>query len=644
MQPQTDNRLRLPRGVFLLAAAAILALHVGLIVVACPPSVVFGDRPYGVSDYQTHYQQTHTLGQAIERFGRSWVYDPNLLAGVPAGLFFDVDNKGHALFTYALTRAGLSQPAAFNLFTPLSSLLAPLCLLWAARLLRIGRGGQLWALGLGVALWHFDSALRYFWSNGMISFSTVAHGALPALALFYRVVQQQRWRFALPLCLLLPLLLLVHAWTFVICVVPMAGLYVIRARRLPLMGHLQVGAVAVAAVLVNGFWLFPALAHLDLLAPAAVLGQANPIYLFADYLGVARLPYRTDFVFLHTSFRLVALLGAIVTLWCWRRERDPRFTCTALGFCWLWGLAYLGAWLPLVRVTEPYRFIAPAMLLCAVLCGPVVSDYLARRPWLRMSLATRAAMALMLVLLGPRVLREALYFLPEASPPAYLGAGDPAEMGLADFSAAPAASGPFRLTPLTDDIYRLAAYLRRFCRQEGRVLVREWPVAESLRWTTDLPIIGGFGERRTIHQAANPFRRLGDPRLEGKELAAYVERYAVRYLVVTGMPDPRLELRPDLFRLKQTVAGYRVHETVRPARLVDRGSGRVRASLNRIEVQEARAADGHQLVLRFHHMRTLRCQPGCRLEREPIPLDPAGFIRVVGDPKLPARFVVEQRY
>ncbi len=49
-------------------------------------------------------------------------------------------------------------------------------------------------------------------------------------------------------------------------------------------------------------------------------------------------------------------------------------------------------------------------------------------------------------------------------------------------------------------------------------------------------------------------------------------------------------------------------------------------------------------MLRFHHMRTLRCRPGCTLLKSPIAHDAVGFITVVGQPKLPRRFVIENVY
>ena len=39
------------------------------------------------------------------------------------------------------------------------------------------------------------------------------------------------------------------------------------------------------------------------------------------------------------------------------------------------------------------------------------------------------------------------------------------------------------------------------------MLVQHWAVGEFLGWATDKPIIGGFPDRRLIHEAANLFRR-----------------------------------------------------------------------------------------------------------------------------------------
>ena len=69
-------------------------------------------------------------------WGNTGVYDPDMLAGSPVGLIFDVDNKARFPFTYGLTKLGVPRPTAFNLFVVLSFVVLPFSLLFAARLFR----------------------------------------------------------------------------------------------------------------------------------------------------------------------------------------------------------------------------------------------------------------------------------------------------------------------------------------------------------------------------------------------------------------------------------------------------------------------------------------------------------------------------
>ena len=628
-----------------LITGAVLLLHLGLVLLFCPPSVVFSEQPYGAQDYQTHFQQTHTLDQVIRGHGRAWAYDPNMLAGFPVGLFFDVDNKAHSLFAIGLSRLGLPLAMAFNLFTLVSCLLAPLSLLLAARLLQMDHHGRLTALVLGVLLWHFDSGLRFAWSAGMISFGTASHGFVVPLALFYRLVLERRWRFFVALVPALTLMLLVHVWTFVILVVPMVGLYLRYARRLGLLGHAQVWGVATLALAGNAYWLWPALNQLELMAPSARLGQANPLFLLSDYLGLVIDPLTTGFILQHTFFRYLALFASLFTLWAWRRGGGPRYFYGSLTLGWLLFLTYCAAFVPGLEHTEPYRFVAPTTILVGLLAAPWLSRVLGSLRARELPAAARGLLLLLVLLAASRGLREVAYFVPELVPgygPSAAATVDPATPSA---NTANAGGGPFRLFGLRADYRSLANYLRRDCTEEGRILVQEWPVGEYLRWALDRPIIGGFPDRRTIHEAANVMRRPFDPRLRGAALAHYLVRYNVRYVVVSGLYVPALEARRELLEPRKRLGLYRVYRVRHFGNYFQRGKGKLRAGLNRIEVRDAQPHPGTQeLVLRFHHLRTLRCAPGCRVERAPVDGDTAGFIRVVGAPRLARRLVISNGY
>ncbi len=679
--------------------AAIYAAHLGLCVYVFPASVLFGDLPYGLPDYQTHYQQTSTLIPVLEQYGKLWAYDPHLLAGVPVGLIFDVDNKAHFLFTYGLTRLGVPRPVAFNLFTLLTTLLLPLSLWLAARLLRLGRRAELFVVGLAILLWHFDSTTRHCWAGGMVSFATVSHLSLLVIALYYRMLEAAAGRraeqagepapateeapvsktgalrYLLALLPLLSLVLLIHVWAFAILVVPLVGLYAKRARQIDRRGHAEVFGLALFALAANLFWLWPALMHFDLVAPSGKVGQATPLFFFWDYFELLVNPVTTGFIEPRTGWRFVALGATVGTLWVWRRERlaDGRLFIGLLTICWLYGMTYLAALIPGLRETEPYRFVVPSVLAAALFGGPWLARVLRLDQLRALPSASRGLLLLALVLLIPRAAAGVFQFFPQIHPkPKHPPIRPPEGVRPPNRPVLPLAPTPptfkpktFRLVPVLSDQLKLATYLRTLPTDEGRVLIQHWAVGELMRWGTELPIIGGFPDRRLIHEAAFIFRDTPeDPRYWGDELARYLVRYNIRYFVATDRGYEMVEARRDLLEPMKMIEAHRVYRVKHPGSYFQRGTGKVKAAINRIEVSDARPAPGTQLLeLKFHYMRSLRCRPvssgrdaaqvvggrtdatrGCRLSRLPIPRDPVGFIRVEGTPTLPARFVIEHRY
>jgi len=77
--------------------------------------------------------------------------------------------------------------------------------------------------------------------------------------------------------------------------------------------------------------------------------------------------------------------------------------------------------------------------------------------------------------------------------------------------------GAWRLLPVDDNAVELADFIREQCLEPGRILVQKWEVGEFLYWATGKPVIGGFPDRRLIHEAANVFRRPDDKRYWGRK-------------------------------------------------------------------------------------------------------------------------------
>jgi hypothetical protein len=381
------------------------------------------------------------------------------------------------------------------------------------------------------------------------------------------------------------------------------------------------------------------------MVPSGRLGQTNPLYFLSDYLGLLVDPLNTGFALAHTFFRYLAFCAAALTLWRWRRERDARWFVGALSLGWLLALTYLAALLPGLREMEPYRFVAPSMFLAAVLAGPWLARVLAPSALRALSPAARALLLVAALLALPRGLREIFYYYPELWPAGLLGRPLTPEAAMPVRRRGPPQILRLRLTPVPPDYQEVRRRLLRHCRQQGRVLVQRWPLAEYLRWSTDRPIIGGFPDRRTIHEDANLFRYPDDPRREGQALSSYLVQYNVRYLLMSGHYVPRLESRKDLLDPPMIIGQHRIYHVRHRGTYFASGAGQLRAGLNRIVVSGARPAAGtQQLVLRFHHLGTLRCRPGCAVVRHPVPGNRAGFIRIEGRPTLPSQFVVENLY
>lgn len=609
---------------------ALVLLYVLLTAYALPLATVFGELPFGGPDYQTHYQHTHTLTQVREQFGRAWAYDPDLLAGHPTGLIFDVDNKLHFGFVQLMRALGLPLAAGFNLFTLVSALLAPWSLWLTARLLGYAAPARVLAFGLGTLVWHFDPTTRFCWGGGMVSFATAAHLGVVSVALMHRLLQGERARFGVGLVVVLPLVLRAHAWSFALLVVPLTAQYVAAWRRVGWRTHALVWAAALLGLAANLDWLAPALRHAELIVPTARLGQATPAYIFYDFVEVLVDPLNTGFVVQRTFLRTLVLIAAGLGLWAWRRERDARAGVGLLTLAWLFGLTYFGALVPGVRETEPYRFAVPMTLWATVLACPWLCA-----AWLRLRelpAAARGVVTVMAVLLSVRLYQQVSPMLPMLTPGPLPGG--------ASASLMPSA----RMQGVPEDSRAVADWLRDQPRT-GRVLVQIHGVGEYLRWATDWPVIGGFPDRRMIFSDANLFYFKTEDERYGAGLAEYLKKYNVAYVVFTYPHVASVERRTDLLAPAGIVGGvHRVYKVKKVAGYFAEGSGEVEARLNEIVVRGAKPAPGtQQVTLRYHWMAELRCSPGCTVERAEVEGDRAGFVRVVGSP-LPRDFKVTLDY
>ena len=611
------------RGRLVLAALAVLAFHLGWFFYFVPPATWWSDLPIPGVDFETHVGQTWRFLEAIDGWGRTWLYDPRLLAGYPHGVVFDADNKGWEVWTWALRGLGLPAALAFNLFAAFAHLLVLPVVYASARLFELRRAAAVWAAFLASLLWFFDSFAHWCWWIGMVAYAIAGYLCLLPLALFWRWLRDRRAWQAVACALALGLAHLVHPYHFVVLVWPMLALYARHFRGLGGRGHLAVLAIAGATLAVNGWWLGLAAQFWHYVLDSGYFGQSDPRQLFADYLGLVLDTATSGLVGTRTGFRFLVLGTALVGLWQWRRARDPRWLPLAVALAATAVLAYLSRYLWLFRQIQPYRHVLPLAFLATLPAAAAIDGALRAGFWRDLPRAGKVALVVLALPAGQHLARDVLYFTPELLPEVarlYNGERQP----LAATGYPPHAD--YRLKPATDEHEELARWVRSVDDGQSRFLIEEPAVGERLHWQTDAQIVGGFLYRNLQHSMANLFRRRKQGVAGDDELRTYFETYAIRWVIISSKAK-WWDRRPAIVEPVTTIGHHRIYRTRIEPHLIQQGGGTLRVAPNTLAVTGS--APDQDLVLRAHWHEDLVCEPGCKVVREPIDgFDAVGFVRV----------------
>ncbi|MBW2734531.1 MAG: hypothetical protein JRH20_19260 [Deltaproteobacteria bacterium] len=624
------------------------ALHLVLLFQFVPPTVLFSERPLNEIDYSLHYYQVDRANEAFGQSGRLWGWDPQQLAGNPVGTVEDMSSKTLELFVIALTRLGVAQGLAFNLYILLLHLLLPLLAIWAACLFRLSRGATFALTLLWVLLWYFDSFLHWCWYCGMISWVFISAFSVVAVGLVYRVFEGGndpagrgrvsavvQWAAAGLGCAIIGIF---HPLAVVVVAVPSAALY-LRVLRAPgFRQHLFVLWCSLWVVVAASVWLLPALPIWRYVVSSEFFLRPGISFLFADFFEL-HLSASATGPPVQTGLRFLVLAGALMAFWRWRREGDRR--ALPLMVLVLGGvlLAYAGRYLWLTSTMQPYRFIAPAIFAAAVPSAVLLAEVLRWRSLRALSPVAATTLLLVALLLTPRVVRTVLFFFPSIFPFMLFEGRLPAPRHPVN-TVLGARSMKMENKVRPAAFRQLRSWLQANHQGRGRVLVEDYEVGEYLAATTDLPIVGGFAYRPLHHGDANLFQYEGKLSDSSAELKAYFERYAIGFVVMRKV-SWGFENKKDLLLFRGAFGGisHRVFETRIEPNYVMRGGGKVVSQqLNRIVVEGAKGAD---VVLRFHWLDSLRCKPGCTAERFAIEGNRVGFIRVKNPS---ARFEIYNSY
>ncbi len=608
---------------------AVVLVHLLLVVHFCPPSVIFGEDPLFNIDFPLHYYQTERAMEAFAGWGKLWGYDPSVLAGYPTGTLEDVSSKTVELFVIALSGVGVRTALAFNLYALLIHLLVPLVGFLCARLFRLTPWQTVGVGALWVMLWFFDSFFHWMWFCGMISWSAASYLIVLLVGLLYRALEEQRvlarW---VPVGLLASFMAVLHPFAAVTLAVPCGVLYLRDFRRLTGRSHAMILGSLAAVIASAMIWLSPALKFRHFVLTEETFLRPTLGYLITDYLDILYNSLQSG-PSVHTLFRTLCLVCAALCLARWRRQGDGRFLPLALLIGMGLLLSYAGGHLYWTKVSQPYRHIVPAALAAAIPAVVLLSELLNPKTIRQASSSMKVLLIVLVILLTPRLVGNLLYYFPDL-----LARRDTKLPGAAKIKPVLGGIDPMinamRYEAPPPEAKELRAWLSEHLKGRGRVLVENYMLGEYLRGTSDLPILGGLLQRSFPHGDAHLFRLNAAGDLPGDKLKEYLERYNVRYIVMSELKQ-KLEWRKDLLTFRRFFKHLRLYETRIPPSYFLRGQGQIaHQGFNSIKVTDA---VGEELVLRFHWMRTLRCRPGCQVERQQVADDRVGFIRIRRPPR-----------
>jgi hypothetical protein len=506
----------------------------------------------------------------------------------------------------------------------------------SARLFGVSMRGSIIAAVLASSIWWFDGFVHWMWFVGMVCWAFAGTLVLLPLALFVAFLRDRRRAHLVALAPILALTHTVHPYSFFVLAAPMLILYYRARRELSRNEHLAIVGVALLTVVAHLWWLRVAVRFWHYILDSGYYLDATPDFFLWDWLGFTKDAWVTGVIANRTGFRFLAIGLAIVAVVQLRRARDSRFAWIAAALVVPFFIAYVGGATPVLRQVQPYRFVAPAVMLCTVLAGAAVDGLIepvlelfrdGRRSVMVATLGVAAFVA------APRLLRDVFYYLPSAIPERgkALPLAPPNVNGAIGFGSirwpTPLDFRPIGATPLEVGTIEI---IKKIDDGSGRFLIEWWAFGEQLAGRTNAQVLGGFREINLAHSDSNFFRVQPENKpIDPQRFQAYLEAFNVKWIALMR-PWPEIDARHDLLELVPNMPGARWYRVKKPSGwIVGGGPGTVRASNDRLEV---RGSAGGSLVLRYHYLETLRCKPGCTVRREPSPLTRVGFIAVDGAP------------
>ncbi len=595
-----------------------LLVQLALLLFSMPLSQVLSGAHSFYIDNPYHVYQLE-LGKALLHQGQLLGYDPFLGAGHLGGMNDNVSARV-PVFLSALLPAGLPSGAVYSLYILACALVAPLAVVWTARMLHWPTLHTAIASALGLALW-WIGALHWYHTAGMASFICGSYLGLPYAVWTWNLCSQAERKPASLVAagILGGLGMWLHPLFPVLAAALFLGFFLWNTRRALVPAILLRGsAIAAIALLVNAPWLIAVLGSHDI--------GANPLVVHPFQKAVGIMVALRPAMGQWASQAMGTFLNPLMLLTCcaglYFMPRDQRRRMLPFLFAGLTLLLFaaFGAASITLGQLQPNRFIAPAFLLVGLGAAYCIGEYVVR---LRFSgqrvpkLASIAFAVLLSVYGGREIVREAT-------------AGIHGHYG----KAPPELSQPPAL------VAQLESWISANTSADGRII-----------FETSLARIHGGGHvaglialktGREFVGAAYPYslpavsvwdhmafgRPVGD--LTKADWSRAFDMYNVGWVIAHSS---ELKQAMDALPAAKAVAKFdkiQIYKIDRLLSFMQASSGRIAArSFNRVDVA---GASGSQVVLKYHWLPGLVTNPPRTIEPVQLAPDFPPFIRILNPP------------
>ena len=611
----------------IISTGVIFALHLlGLLLLFQSIGSLFDANPFIDQDWGLHFHHLKSLEAFWTQDRMFSGYNPFFMAGYPSNTIQDLSIKFFEFAALGLSALTLTAVHWFKLSAFLSMAAVPWLMFFAARNFFYADDSKnliaLSAALLGTLYW-WNSLPREMFFYGMIGFPVASYLSIWGVSLFYRIANARRaftpahlgWLiFAL---VVLPL----HVQSILILVPPMIALLVAQPKLLQRNLLLALLGATAASLLVNSPWLLTAIAHRGddvsqtIVAQLPLFASTDPFTFLIDYLGAKGYwTFRPSFV--EKGFRLALLiLGVLGTRTLIRSEQR------ALGIMFAWAISvlflvtYFGAFMPSVKAWQPLRFKVPYDLLLAIGAAYAISHWLSGRdggfgrlvPWLfSIALCAFAVNLIQTESTGKLQLR----------------------------------------TQPIPEIAAVIDWVERETPAQARVLFEE--SGDETGFVYDGMYLSSFIPHRTgrqliggpinLYNDRHHFAEFHSGRLFKRDIATFSDEELRNYLslynigaVVAFHPASlkRFQSMPGLFTLDRRIGAVQLLKVNQTFNWFVEGEGKVKASLNRIELTEIK---GNAIVLKYHWTAGLKSEPAAKFEPIKLADDPIPFIKIIDPP------------